>query len=124
MRCAGAVGRAIAPRRFSFRQKSGPGSTSWPAPHPAEQRAASHPAKQRAAAIAKLRRKGDWQGALSILFGGPQDLVLFTSAANVCAKASTWRTAVALLEKLQITSQPDVIFWSSLGDAYSFSGRP
>eukprot|EP00434_Breviolum_minutum_P044785 symbB.v1.2.040043.t1/scaffold6942.1/size14376/1 len=80
--------------------------------------------KKRAALIAKLKTRGDWERALSLLFAGHQDLVLFSSCANVCAKASAWRTSVSLLDELQAQDlEPDLIFWTSLGDAYSFAGK-
>ena len=89
-----------------------------------ERKSVSEILRLRTSAIGRLRRKGHWEKALSLLFGGPQDLVLFSAAASVCAKATAWRQASSLLDELKKRSlPPDVVFWSSLGAAYSSVGK-
>ena len=81
--------------------------------------------RNRTAAIARLKRAGEWELALVLLFrGAKRDVVAFTAAATVCAQAWVWAGAIALLEELQSAGiPPDRAFWNSVGAACSSAGK-
>ena len=74
----------------------------------------------------RLKRKGDWEQALVLLFKAKfPDVIVFTAVASVCAKATAWTSAVALLEELRSrnSSTLDRAFLNSVGAACSSAGR-
>ena len=78
------------------------------------------------ASISRLKRTGDWEQALLLLFAAATkpDIIAYTAAASVCAKAAAWAYAVALLKQSErMCLNLDGPFWNSIGSACSAAGK-
>ena len=76
--------------------------------------------------IMRLKRTGDWEQAFFLLFASSHvlpDIMAFTATVGVCAQASAWRSALALLERLHSRATPDRGFWNAVGAACSAAGK-
>eukprot|EP00439_Symbiodinium_sp_Y106_P012988 s5629_g1.t3 len=76
--------------------------------------------------IMRLKRTGDWEQALYLLFASSHvlpDIVAFTATVGVCAQASAWKSALTLLERLHSRATPDRGFWNAVGAACSAAGK-